>query len=104
MAAALDLGDVVWVVHRGAQVGTSGLPTERRITHLTGFARALTLLARDDQALDVLLAAEREAPALVRHSAEVRETVKAMQRRAPVTGGRRTSELLGLAHRCRAVR
>lgn len=104
LAAALDLGDVVWVVHRGAQVDTSGLPTERRITHLTGFARALTLLARDDQALDVLLAAEREAPALVRHSAEVRETVKAMQRRAPVSGGRRSSELLGLAHRCRAVR
>jgi transcriptional regulator with XRE-family HTH domain len=104
LAAALDLGDVAWVVDRGPRVDTSGLPAERRITHLTAFARALTLLARDDQALEVLLAAEREAPALVRHSVEVRETVKVMQRRAPVTSGRRSSALLGLAHRCRAVR
>lgn len=104
LSAALELGDVAWVVDRGQRVDTSILPTERRITHLTDFARALTLLARDDQALSVLLAAERESPALVRHSAEVRETVKTMQRRAPVTGGRRSSELLGLAQRCRAVR
>lgn len=104
LSAALDLGDVAWVVDRGPRVDTKGLPAERRITHLTDFARALTLLAHDDQALDVLLVAEREAPALVRHSAEVRETVKVMQRRAPVTGGRKSSELLGLAQRCRAVR
>jgi hypothetical protein len=104
LSAALDLGDVAWVVDRGSHLDTTGLPVERRITHLTDFARALTLLAHDDQALGVLLAAEREAPALVRHSAEVRETVKVMQRRAPVTGGRRSSELLGLAQRCRAVR
>jgi transcriptional regulator with XRE-family HTH domain len=104
LSAALDLGDVAWVVDRGPYVDTTGLPAERRITHLTDFARALSLLARDDQALGVLLAAEQEAPALVRHSAEVRETVKVMQRRAPVTGGRRSSELLGLAQRCRAVR
>jgi hypothetical protein len=92
------------VVDQGSRVDTSGLQVERRITHLTDFARALTLLARDDQALNVLLAAEQEAPALVRHSAEVRETVKVMQRRAPVTGGSRSSELLGLEQRCRAVR
>jgi transcriptional regulator with XRE-family HTH domain len=104
LSAALELGDVAWVVDRGRRVDAAALPAERRITHLTDFARALTLLARDDQALNVLLAAEREAPALVRHSAHVRETVKTMQRRAPVTGGRRSSELLGLARRCRAVR
>jgi transcriptional regulator with XRE-family HTH domain len=104
LSAALDLGDVAWVVDRGPRVNMTGLPAERRITHLTDFARALALLARDDQALDVLLTAEREAPALMRHSAEIRETVKVMQRRAPVTGGRRSSELLGLAQRCRAVR
>lgn len=104
LSAALDLGDAAWVADRGPRVNTAGLPAERRITHLTDFARALTLLARDDQALDVLLTAEREAPALVRHSAEVRETVKVMQRRAPVTDGRRSSDLLGLAARCRAVR
>jgi hypothetical protein len=93
LSAALDLGDVAWVVDRGSHLDTTGLPVERRVTHLTDF-----------QALGVLLAAEREAPALVRHSAEVRETVKVMQRRAPVTGGRRSSELFGLAQRCRAVR
>lgn len=104
LSAALDLGDVVWVVEHGPDVDVAGLPSERRITHLTDIARALGHLARDDKALDLLLAAEREAPALVRHSAAVRESVKTLQRRAPVSGGRRSSELLGLAQRCRAVR
>lgn len=104
LSAALDLGDVAWVAEHGPDLDTTGLPGERRITHLTDVARALTSLARDDQALGLLLAAEREAPALVRHSAAVRETVKEMQCRAPATGGSRNSELSGLAQRCRAVR
>ena len=104
LSAALDLGDVAWVAERAPTVDVAGLPSERRITHLTDVARALSHLARDDKALDLLLAAEREAPALVRHSASVRETVKTMQRRAPVSGGRRSSELFGLAQRCRALR
>lgn len=103
VSAALDLGDVAWVADHGPDVDVTALPTERRITHLTDVARALSHLARDGEALGLLLSAEREAPALVRHSAAVRETVKDLQRRAPATGAR-ASELLGLAQRCRAVR
>jgi hypothetical protein len=58
----------------------------------------------DPAALSLLLTAEREAPALVRHSPAVRETVKHMQRRAPVTASTRSAELRDLAQRCRAVR
>ena len=104
LSAALDLGDFAWVADRGPHLDVTGLPAERRVTHLTDLARALTHLARNDETLGLLLAAEREAPALVRHSAAVRETVKEMQRRAPVTGVARSSELGGLAQRCRAAR
>jgi hypothetical protein len=60
------------------------------------------MVARDEDALSNLLSAEREAPQLVRHNPGVRETVKAMHRRAPSTAGR-SSALFGLAERCRAV-
>jgi hypothetical protein len=103
VSAALDLGDVAWVAEHGPGLDVAALPAERPITHVADVARALSHLARDDEALGRLLIAEREAPALVRHSAAVRETVKDLQRRAPVTGSR-SSELHGLAQRCRAVR
>ncbi|GAA4855332.1 helix-turn-helix domain-containing protein [Pseudonocardia benzenivorans] len=103
LSAALDLGDVAWVAEHGRQVGAEGLPVERRVTHMIDVARALSYLAKDTEALDLLLNAERLAPALVRHSASVREMVKDMHRRSPVTGGSRSSELLAFAQRCRAV-
>jgi hypothetical protein len=65
-------------------------------------ARALHLVARDDDALAMFLSAEREAPSLVRHSPAVREAVKTMSRRASKSGGR-SSALFSLAERCRAV-
>ena len=104
LSAGLDLGDMSWVAQRGAGVDAGHLPVERQVTHMIDLARALSFLARDDEAVELLLDAERTAPALVRHSATVREAVKAMHRRAPVTGGARSSPLLGLAQRCRAVR
>lgn len=103
LSAGLDLGDVAWVAEHGQQVGAEDLPVERRVTHMIDVARALSYLAKDTEALDLLLNAERQAPALVRHSASVREMVKDMHRRSPVTGGSRSSELLAFAQRCRAV-
>lgn len=103
LSAALDLGDIAYVVDRGPGVAVDHMPTERGVSHLIDLARALSLVARDDEALDQLLTAERAAPQLVRHNPVVRETVKAMHRRAPVTGGSMSSALLGLAERCRAV-
>jgi transcriptional regulator with XRE-family HTH domain len=103
LAAALDLGDVAYVVDRAPQVDTGHLPAERTAAHLIDTGRAMSLVARDDESITALLDAERVAPQLVRHSPVVRETVKALYRRAPVTAGRRSSPLMGLAERCRAV-
>ncbi|GAA2790530.1 helix-turn-helix transcriptional regulator [Saccharopolyspora taberi] len=103
LSAALDLGDVANVVESGAAVRPTHLPVERQVTHAIDLARALSQLARDDEALRVLLDAESQAPQLVRHSSMVREVVRTMYRRAPVSSGK-SSPLLGLAERCRAVR
>jgi transcriptional regulator with XRE-family HTH domain len=102
LSVALDLGDVSYVVeHR--EVDAAHMPIERRVAHLIDVARALAYAGLDDEALQHLLSAEHEAPTLVRQSTSVRETIKALHRRSPVTAGRRSSELLGLAERCRAV-
>jgi TPR repeat protein len=102
VAASVDLGDVSYVVEHG-DVAASHMPVERRAGYLTDMARAFAYAGRDDEALQHLLDAEREAPTLVRQDSNVRETVKTLLHRAPVSGGRRSSELLGLAERCRAV-
>jgi transcriptional regulator with XRE-family HTH domain len=102
LSAALDLGDVSYVVEHD-NIDAAHLPAERRVVHLIDMARALTYRGRhDDEALDRLLDAEREAPTLVRLNTSARETIKALLRRAPASGGR-SSELRGLAERCRAV-
>lgn len=103
VSAALDLGDISFVLDRSGQIDTSELPIERQVMHLMHYARALSLVARDDEALQVLLTAESRSPQLVRQSSMVREVVRTMYRRAPVTGGKKSSDLLGLAQRCRAV-
>lgn len=103
LSAALDLGDVANVVERGQAVRPTHLPVERQVTHAIDLARALSMLARDEDALQLLLDAEQKAPQLVRHSSMVREVVRTMYRRSPVSNGR-SSPLLGLAERCRAVR
>ena len=102
LSVALDMGDVAYVVERGPAVPVDHVPAERRVSHLIDLSRALSLTARDDEALSNLLSAEQEAPQLVRHNPGVRETVRTMHRRAPASGGR-SSALLGLAERCRAV-
>jgi len=102
LSVALDLGDVALVVEQGPTVRVDSAPAERRVSHLIDLSRALSMVAREEDALSNLLTAEREAPQLVRHNPGVRETVKAMYRRAPATAGR-SSTLFGLAERCRAV-
>lgn len=56
-------------------------------------ARAKSMVAEDEPALQYLLSAEQAAPQLVRHNPGVRETVKALHRRAPITGGTKSSPL-----------
>lgn len=103
LAAALDLGDVAYVVDHAPGVTTAHLPVERAASHQIDTGRAMSLVARDDDALEWFLDAESRAPHLVRHSPVVRESVKAMYRRSPAAAARRSSALAGLAERCRAV-
>jgi hypothetical protein len=103
MATSLDLGDLAYVVEHAPRVSADHMPLERAVTFSVDTAYAQSLLARDDDALQVLLDAEGRAPQLVRHSTRARETVRSMQRRAPVTGQFKSSPLLGLAERCRAL-
>ncbi len=102
LSAALDLGDVSYVLAH-QDVDVAHMPVERRVVHLIDTARALTYAGHDEDALQRLLAAEYEAPTLLRQNTSARETIKTLHRRAPVTGGRRSSQLLALAERCRAV-
>jgi hypothetical protein len=102
VATGLSLDDVSWVIENGPRVDASHMPVERAVAHKIDLARANSYQAHDDDALAYLLDAEQAAPQLVRHSAVVREVVKAMFRRAR-TGVTGESALAGLAERCRAI-
>jgi transcriptional regulator with XRE-family HTH domain len=99
----LDLGDVDHVVRVGPSVRAENLPAERRVSHMIDVARALSLVARDDDSTRLLLEAESVAPHLVRHNPIVRETVKALYRRSAATGQGAPTPLGSLAERCRAL-
>ncbi|RJQ83107.1 helix-turn-helix domain-containing protein [Amycolatopsis panacis] len=103
LSAALDLGDVSQVIETAPRVNVDHLPVERQVMYLIDFARALSLLAKDGDALQVLLQAEQKSQTIVRHNTMVREVVRSMYRRAPATAGK-SSALLALAERCGAVR
>ncbi|MEB3367264.1 helix-turn-helix domain-containing protein [Saccharopolyspora mangrovi] len=103
LAAWLELGDPTRVVDSGRRVILRNLPVERQATHAIDMARSFSMLARDDEALGVLLKAEADAPELVRHSSTVREVVRTLYRRSRVSNGK-SSPLMALAERCRAVR
>ena len=102
-AAALELGDFTTVAENAPRLPVGGMPSERGVSHKIDTARAQAMVARDDDALATLLAAEADAPQLVRHSAVARETVKTLHRRSPATSRSKSSPLYGLAERCRAV-
>jgi transcriptional regulator with XRE-family HTH domain len=104
MSTMLDLGDVDLVARQGPAVTATNLPVERQVSHMIDVARALSLTAQDDDAVQLLQQAEQLAPHLVRHNPSVREAVKAMYRRAAASGQSSTSPLGGLAERCRAIR
>lgn len=104
ISAALDLGDISQVIESGPRVNVDHLPVERQVTHMIDLARAYSLVAKDDEALQALLSAEQKSPTIVRHSTVVREVVRSMYRRAPATAAKKSSALLALAERCRAVR
>ena len=98
-AAALDLGDIAYVVDTAPRVTVAHMPVERAVSYRLDLARGLSLAARDASALEVLLEAEQVAPGIVHHSVIARETVRELHRR----DRNRNSTLSALAERCRAV-
>jgi hypothetical protein len=104
VSTLLDLGDVDYVARHGGEVSPTNLPVERQVSHMIDVARALSLVAQDDEATHLLQDAEQMAPHLVRQNPVVRETVKAMYRRSAASGQRSSTPLGALAERCRAIR
>jgi len=102
ISAALDLEDVPYVVANG-NVPVDHMPVERGMTYRIDLARGYGLAGQDDEALSTLRLAERKSPQLVRNNPRVRDTLRDMLKRAPVSGGARSSELFKMAQRCRAV-
>jgi transcriptional regulator with XRE-family HTH domain len=99
MSAALDLGDVAFVLKHGPQVSVEHIPSERAATFHMELARAYHQAGRFDDALASLLEAEATAAPMVRHSVVVREMLREMYRRNHGT----SRALTELARRCRAV-
>jgi hypothetical protein len=83
----------------GPRVDTSGMPIERRVRHAMETARAYTAWNRTDDAMAVLLDAERVAPEQVRHHAMSRQLVQTWVRRSR---GRPSFQLASLARRVHA--
>ncbi|MFF9896146.1 helix-turn-helix domain-containing protein [Streptomyces longispororuber] len=100
VATAGELGDFQIASDLGPQIDTSGLPVERRVRHDLEVARALTARNRTDEALSVVLEAERIAPEQVRHHYMSRELVLGWVRG---TRGRPSSSVADLAERLRVV-
>lgn len=67
VATSMELGDVQVAVDLGPRIDTSTLPTERRVRHTLEVARALSAWNRRDDALALMLDAERAAPEQVRY-------------------------------------
>jgi hypothetical protein len=74
----MALGDVQVAVDLGARIDTQALPTERRVRHAIETARAYVRWNRADDALALLLDAERDAPEQVRYHRLSRILVREM--------------------------
>jgi hypothetical protein len=81
VTAAMKLGDAQVAVDLGPRIDTTGLPIERRVRHAIETARAFTRYNRVDQALDLLLDAEHEAPEQARYHRLSRLLIRDMLRR-----------------------
>jgi hypothetical protein len=103
LSTALDLGDVQYVVTHGG-INVAHVPVERGVSHRIDLARAYSLAGQDDDSFSELVAAERTSPQLVRNNPRVRDTLRDLVKRAPVTAASRSSTLFAMAQRCRAIR
>jgi transcriptional regulator with XRE-family HTH domain len=100
VSAAMELGDVQVALDLGPQVDASVLPMERQIRHAIELSRAYSARNHRDQALSVLLDAERLAPEQVRHHYHSRQLVLTWIKRER---GTPRAQLVGLAQRLKVA-
>lgn len=100
VATAMELGDVQIALDLGPQVDAAALPVERQVRHAIDLARAYGARSRRDDALSVLLDAERLAPEQIKHHAISRNLVMTWLR---THRGSRSLALDGLARRLQLV-
>jgi transcriptional regulator with XRE-family HTH domain len=94
VAHQIDTGRSGKAVETAAGLDAASLPAVRTVYLYTDLARALADVRRDDEAVRMLLAAERVAPQHTRSSAAARETARALLRKA-----RHASTVQGLCER-----
>ncbi|WP_238019970.1 helix-turn-helix transcriptional regulator [Dactylosporangium sp. AC04546] len=75
VATAAELGDVQVAIDLGPQVDTTGMPMERQVRHTLELARAYSARNRANDALNLLLHAERMAPEQVQYHRMSRQLV-----------------------------
>ncbi|MER5464098.1 helix-turn-helix domain-containing protein [Streptomyces sp. NPDC002668] len=102
LSIELDLDNVAYVVENG-RINVDHMPQERSVSHRIDFARALSLAGHGDDAFAELRKAEGTSPQLVRNNPRVRETLRDLTKKSPVTAGSRSSEVFVMAQRCKAV-
>ncbi|MFE5004364.1 helix-turn-helix domain-containing protein [Streptomyces sp. NPDC056696] len=100
VATAAEFGDMQVAIDLGPQIDTSALPTERRTRHNIEMARALSAHNRVDDALSMILEAERWAPEQVRSHYLARELVLSWVRNQR---GRPSRDMADLANRLHVV-
>ncbi|MFE6959023.1 XRE family transcriptional regulator, partial [Streptomyces sp. NPDC057696] len=100
VATAAECGDMQVAIDLGPQIDTSALPTERRTRHNIEMARALSAHNRVDDALSMILDAERWAPEQVRSHYLARELVLSWVRNQR---GRPSRDMADLANRLHVV-
>ncbi|MGH3976234.1 MAG: helix-turn-helix domain-containing protein, partial [Pseudonocardiaceae bacterium] len=100
VSTAVELGDLQVAVDLGPRVDVSALPVERRIRHRIEVARAYSAWNRRDEALTILLDAERDAPEQIRYHFISRQLVLRWIRQQR---GKPSHHLVGLAQRLHVV-
>jgi transcriptional regulator with XRE-family HTH domain len=98
VSTAMELGDVQLAVDRGPRVDASSMPLERRVRHTLEVARAYNAWNRVDDALELLLDAERLAPEQIRYHFLSRQLVLSWIRRQRTKPSYRLSALARRLH------
>lgn len=98
--ASIELGDIQVGIDLGPRVDSSGMPKERQARHAIEIARAFSAWNRTDDALALVLDAERIAPEQVRHHGLSRALVQSWVRRGR---GKPTPQLADLARRMQVI-